>query len=80
MIGSIFLSGCAGIGHTPGNTPSPSVLFSTSPPSKKVEFEQPAASIALVHILTKSSICSEGNRPFIPIQIVHPLKQTPGSY
>ena len=33
-----------------------------------------------VHILTKSSICSEGNRPFIPIQIVHPLKQTPGSY
>ena len=47
MIGFIFLSGCSGIGHTPGNTPSPSVLFSISLPSKKVEFKQPAASITV---------------------------------
>jgi hypothetical protein len=47
MTGFIFLSGCAGIGHTPGNTPSPSVLFSISLPSKKVEFKQPAASITV---------------------------------
>ena len=62
MIGFIFLSGCAGIGHPPGNTSSPSVLFSTSPPSKKAEFEQPAVVIALEAIIPASQ---EMERPAV---------------
>jgi LysM repeat protein len=54
MIGFIFLSGCAGFGHTPGNAPSPSVLFPTSPPSKKVGCEQPAEAIPLEPIIPAS--------------------------